>query len=85
MPRPPGGAPSAVAFVLWILCLVLVIYPLSIGPVVRILYACGLDDQAEPAGKIFYAPLFLLIEHSDTAKNFIVWYVYELWGTPGPI
>jgi hypothetical protein len=70
----PHGQFSAFAF--WILVSLLIVYPLSIGPVARVVAASpGLPPQALLS---FYKPLETLYDNSYPAERFFDWYL-KLW------
>ncbi len=56
--------------------MVLLLYPLSIGPMIRLL----------PAGPTkysvitrVYAPILQAADHSEALHRFLEWYIYDLW------
>ena len=65
---------SAPFWILWVAVGLLLIYPLSIGPVTLIY-----QDKLYPNGvRIFYSPLAAIYHRSPAAQKVIDWY-FNLW------
>jgi hypothetical protein len=80
MSEPPSERSTAsgqnpVTNFLWGAPLVLALYVLSIGPVVK-LTRPGLPPSPVI---IFYAPLEALAAKSETARRFFHWYIEDVW------
>jgi hypothetical protein len=65
---------SNVSGFIWAALAVLLAYPLSIGPVARFY-----GKNAPLAVRMFYAPLGLARDRSQTVKEALDWYA-DLWG-----
>ncbi len=76
--RTPGGTPpsSPGLPVVWALILLLVIYPLSIGPAAL---AHKAWPAARPAIEALYKPVTALIALSPPVQGFFMWYVQTIW------
>ncbi len=61
---------------LWIAFLVLVVYPLSVGPVALIVTK---HPNVERAIGPAYAPLALLYRKCKPVQNFYDWYLEKVW------
>jgi hypothetical protein len=64
----------------WITLIVLVLYPLSIGPAYRLSYSyhwCG--DRTLEA---IYLPIGLACVKSRPVRDVFQWYIFVLWRTP---
>jgi hypothetical protein len=63
---------------LWAVLVLLLLYPLSIGPAAKFL-----DDRpgtrTEKVLDVVYAPLGYVCEHFSPAGKLFQWYVVELW------
>jgi hypothetical protein len=72
---PPGGSGTgSLLWLAWALFLFLVVYPLSVAPVVKI------TGPAPPAVVCAtYAPLDYLYNHSQPVHSFYDWYA-KVWG-----
>jgi hypothetical protein len=68
-----GGGPS---WLLWIVLLLLVVYPLSLGPAAKLHLA---HPAARPAIEGVYKPLTTLIDFNPHVRDFFVWYVEKVW------
>src|ERR1051325_4141044 len=64
---------------LWIGCVVLVLYVLSVGPLLKM----DLLDRSRVLG-VIYSPLYYLDQHSRPADAFFDWYVYDVWKVRRP-
>jgi hypothetical protein len=72
---PPGGSGTgSLLWLAWTLFLLLVAYPLSVGPVAKV---AGPDPPAVLWA--IYAPLSYLNDHSQPVKSFFDWYA-KVWG-----
>lgn len=72
---PPGrGGTGFVAWVAWPLLFLLVVYPLSVEPVVTIL-----GPNPPTVVRFIYAPLAYLVHHSQPVRSFYDWY-FRVWG-----
>jgi hypothetical protein len=60
----------------WTLIAALVLYPLSVGPVTRLVMLTNSDGEWLTT---FYAPVFRAIERPEFSRP-ILWYL-DLWGT----
>jgi hypothetical protein len=64
-------------FFVWVFLLVLLIlYPLSVGPVVRLAFRI---PKLETAVQIVYAPIGFICEHCIPVDKFFDWYLFDLW------
>ena len=72
---------SGIVWVLWIGFTLLVVYPLSTGPLVRLWAATG-SASLRQSIEAFYTPLILLCDHFEPAEDFFEWYISDLWGVP---
>jgi hypothetical protein len=63
----------------WALVVVLVLYPLSIGPA----YRFGGDDQLENIGTV-YTPLWWLYRRVACVEYAMDWYIEKWLGRDGP-
>jgi hypothetical protein len=89
--KPPGSPASDAAPVepeprragaglaLWLTLLLLVAYPLSVGPAV---WLAERNVVPKKAVEVVYAPLEALAEHSQFAGRFLDWYVGLFWSPP---
>ena len=61
--------------------LAIAIYVLSIGPVVKLVWTPGANKT--PSVRMmqqFYAPLTWVCENNSYAKDFVTWYLQQVWG-----
>jgi hypothetical protein len=61
----------------WVLAFAFVLYPLSIGPVVR------LADESVISHEVpwtLYTPIRFMVYRWPLARRFFNWYVFDLWG-----
>jgi len=63
----------------WALFLLFVVYPLSTGPVCRLLLELGVLPDCIDALETVYAPLIYLSDAWEPLEDFFVWYL-QLWG-----
>jgi hypothetical protein len=61
---------------LWAVAVALVIYPLSTGPVLKVVDVCGGNWLA--VAETVYAPLAAL-ENLPAAQRFFAWYCVDVW------
>jgi hypothetical protein len=80
--RSASSAPnrSAFAWLFWVGFVVVVVYPLSTGPVWWLCRACDLDSSYEIRLTV-YAPLVALCSVYDPLNHFMNLY-FGLWGNP---
>jgi hypothetical protein len=64
----------------WIAGLAVVLYVLSIGPVVRLSYRYAIVDASLD---VIYAPLTYFAYNSRAASRFLKWYIEDAWGATG--
>ena len=64
--------------IVWLVMLLLLVYPLSAGPVLRLSRATGFPSDT--AIVQIYTPLGFLVDHFPSAGNFLGWYIFKLWG-----
>ncbi len=67
---------------LWLIMavfLLLVIYPLSIGPAAIIHQK---HPAARPAIEVVYKPVTALVDHSPRAQTLLLWYMQKVWRFP---
>jgi len=76
---PPERGGSGAISLLWLSFLLLVAYPLSIGPAARLHRS---TPAARPAIETFYKPLELLIRSSPPIEKAFEWYVTVVWRVP---
>jgi hypothetical protein len=57
----------------------LILYPLSIGPLARLVCEYPEYPNLKEALLIFYAPLFFICDHFPLVNNLVNWYL-SLWG-----
>jgi len=55
--------------------LLLVLYPLSIGPMAWLDFHSYLPDPIKTAAEAFYYPIKLLHDHSETGRKLVLWYM----------
>ena len=67
----------------WSFAILLIAYPLSIGPVGWLLERGVIPLYDGKCVECIYKPLHQLYDHSDSAKHFIDWY-YHIWCPPKP-
>lgn len=60
----------------WIVVVLLVVYPLSTGPAVKL---AEHDMVSDTTLEIVYAPLIWLTEHCPPVKDFFDWYLSDVW------
>ena len=58
--------------------ILLVVYPLSVGPATRLTITYQLASDADL--RTFYAPIVFLTEHNKAVDRFFKWYVNDCWG-----
>jgi hypothetical protein len=63
------------------LAILIIAYPLSIGPVVRLEFAHYLPNHTSD---YLYAPLAPLVGESGPLHELLLWYIYVVWRTPFP-
>ena len=68
-----AGMPIAV----WLTIFLLLIYPLSTGPAVKL---AEHEVVSMDALEYVYAPLIWLAEHCDPVADFFEWYLSDVWG-----
>ena len=64
--------------VCWVGCVLVVLYGLSIGPVMKIHRPGGTREVVVHV----YWPLWTVAEHTPGGEQLLVWYVYRLWRVP---
>lgn len=67
--------PGVAFWTIVVLLAVLVLYPLSIGPVFWILVWAGAPQSVLTAVGYYYLPLGIVIGQLETIKNTYVWYI----------
>jgi hypothetical protein len=77
-PAPGTGRRSGRRRVLWVLGLVLVVYPLSIGPMAKLSMVTGTGSKVV---EIVYAPLIVAAKVFPPLARFVDWYLDEVWKT----
>jgi len=60
----------------WITLLLVIIYPLSAGPVAKLI---ELEHLPEGSFVAFYSPLTWQAEQSDPVADFLYWYLTKVW------
>jgi len=77
-PQPPNGPQrgSHCAWVLQLLFLLLVAYPLSLGPAVKLLKSY---PAIRPLVEAAYAPLVFLADRWSLLYDFLSWYIKTVW------
>ena len=65
---------SGMPLVGWVLVLLVLLYPLSVGPVVILS-----GGQLTPPLEVFYSPLEFLYDHVPVVHEFYEWY-FGVWG-----
>ena len=67
----------------WALLLLLILYPLSMGPAFG--WAYGSEDWMTKLNRVntAYAPIGWLCKHQEWAKTAMIWYT-DLWRPPDP-
>jgi hypothetical protein len=75
-PERTHGA-GGVYWLVWAPFLLLVVYPLSIGPAARLHKAC---PPARPAIEAAYYPLVALGKDNEKIASSLNWYVMKIWG-----
>jgi hypothetical protein len=71
--RPRGLSPA-----LWIILLLLLVYPLSTGPVIK-LHTALTGSSNRDFLFVVYAPLIWLSRTCPPVEQFFDWYVADLW------
>ena len=64
--------------VVGVIVLLIVAYPLLLGPIVWLDNHYGFPEFFRPVVEAIYVPIGLLMQESDTFKNIVNWYL-ELW------
>src|SRR5260370_40021687 len=65
--------------IVWIRCLALLVYVLSIGPMAQFGPS---GSSAAPALRALYFPALFLAQHSLPVHNFLDWYIPRIWRVP---
>ena len=68
---------------LWfgLLFALLALYVLSIGPVVKLVWTPGVNrTPGVQMMQTFYAPLSWVCENNGVARDFVTWYLQQVWG-----
>lgn len=65
-------------YLFWLFILVLVIYPLSVGPVAKVVDVVD-NSTLESVCEVLYAPLAYLCDKVPWVDDFYEWYL-PLWG-----
>ena len=73
--REPEGRSHGGLRLFVVLGVLLISYPLSVGP----MYKLREKGLAPSSATVFYAPLRMLCDRSDVAKGFIEWYLDDVW------
>lgn len=60
---------------MWIVGVVLVLYVLSVGPVIKLVQKGVVSASAG----VFYIPLFFLHDKTVVGKRFLEWYLEDVW------
>jgi|OpeIllAssembly_1097287.scaffolds.fasta_scaffold1520151_1 hypothetical protein len=81
VPEPPAHRNPSGRFTtfLWVFFLLVVVYPLSIGPVAWLHLKV---PTSRPAIEAFYTPITLLVDHSEQFAGFMRWYILKVWRIP---
>jgi hypothetical protein len=69
----PGSPAVSSRFLLW-LFIGLIAYPLSLGPVLKVM-----GNNPPAPVQCFYLPLVYVVNHSKTAETALDWYLEEVW------
>lgn len=79
----PRRSGSFLSWLGWLWVGLVVIYPLSTGPVVHLCLTVdgpySVNSAAWKTVEMFYAPLIYLIEEFEPVSDFFEWYL-DLWG-----
>ena len=78
-PETTGGSGQLIRVVSALL-LLLVLYPLSVGPTAKIYGKPGLIVP-KPV-ELFYSPIEYLYNHSEHTRRFFDWYLRSIWRIP---
>jgi len=70
---------SGLLRIFWVFVVIIVLYVLSIGPVVRMSYRSTTADWL----LVIYTPLEYPAYYSRTASRFLKWYIEDVWGAKG--
>lgn len=62
----------------WMIITLLVLYPLSTGPMLRLAQETNL--VSENRLEQIYTPLIFLSDNCRPVQDFFVWYIFGLWG-----
>jgi hypothetical protein len=77
--EPPNSAETrrpSLTWALWMAFILLVVYPLSTGPVARFTEVVNI----RPAPLLtFYAPVAWVADRSPVLQRFFKWYIFEVW------
>jgi hypothetical protein len=73
--REPEGRSHGGLRLFVVLGVLLVLYPLSVGP----MYKLRENGLAPSSATVLYAPLRMLCDRSEVAKGFIAWYLDDVW------
>jgi hypothetical protein len=65
--------------IFWVGCALVVLYVLSIGPVMKVYPFATTRSRGFDA---FYIPLRAVVERSPALRGVFYWYVYDLWRAP---
>ena len=79
--EPSSSNRASFGWVLWVCFVLLVVYPLSVGPAVR-LYEATSNAALRNSIEAFYTPLVVLCDACDPVEDFFIWYVEAVWGIP---
>jgi hypothetical protein len=71
-----GGSGHGWTWALWILFVLLVGYPLSVGPAAKLYFKNLLPHRPV---EVFYAPLEAVAKNVPGANRFFEWYIDDVW------
>jgi hypothetical protein len=76
-------ASRAISWVLAILITLPVLYILSVGPISKLADEfASLQPSLNPVIEVVYAPLTAAMDHSPAFRDFVFWYVFDVWHIP---
>jgi hypothetical protein len=80
-PEPSSANRASFGWVLWVCFVLLVVYPLSIGPAAR-LYEATSNPTLRNSIYGVYTPIILLCDACDPVEEFFEWYLEVVWDVP---
>jgi hypothetical protein len=72
----PKIRPGRQSWLIWALVFVVIIYPLSVGPTMKL---CVMGYCSPGLVSAVYSPLRKVLNHSPSLRGFFDWYIDDLW------